>query len=71
MRIDRWVSENIEKLDPAVATKRSKSANYKDVMINEYNKQKSIAVFVSEAEKMIRSKSLRARKKQIEESNEK
>ena len=68
MRIDRWVIENIETLDPA--TKRSKSCNFKDALVNEYNKQKSIAIFVNEAEKMIRSKSLRTRKKQIKLSNE-
>ena len=63
MRIDQWVTANIEKLDPAVAGKRSKSCNMKDAILNEYNKQKSIALFVNEAGKMIRSKSLRTRKK--------
>ena len=72
MRIDRWVSQNIEVLDPKW-TKRSKSCNnesLREAVADEYNKQKSIAMFVSEAEKMIRSKSLRARKKQIELSHE-
>lgn len=63
MKIDSWVTENIEKLNPKM--KRSKSCNSKDAVVDEKDKQKSIAIFVAEAEKIIRSKSLRARKKQI------
>lgn len=42
MRIDRWVTANIDHLDPSLRTKRSKSANSskntKDEDINEYDK---------------------------------
>lgn len=63
--VDVWVNDNIEKLDERI-TKRSKSE--KMGSREEYlMRERSINIFVTEAERLIRSKTLRARRKQIRE----